>query len=103
MLDSPFPPEQPDDDDSGLELAERLRRRSHRIATLILQSDLPWIDIGLEIARMREAVEAEAPDKLPLFERIYAARFQRLREQWRDEEDRPYPCEFDPEDLPDWG
>ncbi len=86
MLDYPFPPESEEYDDSHLELSERLSRRSWKIVNLVLHSDVPWIDIELEINDMRRVVEDERPDKLELFEHVYVARFHRLREQWRDEE-----------------
>lgn len=71
-------------------LAERLRRQSHRISALILNSDLPWIDIQIRIDAMRAMCEAEAPDKAELFDAIYTSRFERLRDQWRgDEDDAP--------------
>ena len=66
-------------------LADRLKRRSHRISALILNSDLPWIDIEIEINRMRELCEEEAPDQAELFDAIYDARFRRLRRQWRND------------------
>src|SRR5687768_11084123 len=65
-------------------LAERLKRDSHRICALILNSDLEWIDISIEINEMRERCLAEAPDKAELFEAIYASRFERLWTQWRE-------------------
>ncbi len=68
------------------DLGKELSRRSDRIVSLILFSDLPWIDIVLEIQQMRDRVEEEAPEMLEAFERIYAARFDRIREQWREEE-----------------
>ncbi len=67
------------------DLGKELARRSDRIVSLILFSDLPWIDIVLEIQRMRDLVEAEAPEMLDAFERIYAARFERIRQQWRED------------------
>jgi hypothetical protein len=83
MPDFPFPPEPDEQDERGLELAERLRRRAWRISNLVLHSDVPWIDIELEINQMRNLVEDEAPEKLGLFEGLYASRFYRLRDQWR--------------------
>lgn len=68
-------------------LSERLKRLSERISALILFSDLPWIDIEIQINQMRELCRAEAPDKLELFEALYAARFDRLRDQWRNDDD----------------
>ena len=66
-----------------ISLAERLRRESHRISALILNSDLPWIDIEIQIGAMREMCETEAPEKAELFDAIYTSRFYRLKEQWR--------------------
>ena len=72
-------------------LDERLRRESDRISALILYSDLPWIDIQIQINRMREACRAQAPERMELFEAIYTARFERLRDQWRQEDSPPHP------------
>lgn len=88
MFDLPFPFEDGCEDDSHLELAERLSRRAWKVCNLVLHSDLPWIDIELEINRMRQIVEDERPEKLALFEQVYTARFHRLREQWRDESEQ---------------
>lgn len=77
-----------------LTLAEDLKRRSHRIATLILNSDISWIDIELEINQMRELCLEDAPDKVELFEAVYVSRFNRLRDQWREEK------EFEPLKIP---
>ena len=67
-------------------LSGRLGRMSDRICSLILFSDLDWIDIEIEIERMREVVEERIPGRLDLFERVYYGRFLRLREQWRGEQ-----------------
>lgn len=67
----------------NIALADRLQRASHRICSMILNSDLEWIDIAIEINRMRELCELEAPEKLDLFEAVYVGRFTRLWEQWR--------------------
>ena len=78
-------------------LAERLKWASHRICSLILNTDLDWIDIELQINEMRELCRAEAPEKAELFEVIYASRFERLWEQWRrtQAEDDPWPGDDD--------
>ena len=75
-----------------LPLAERLRRDSHRICQLILNSDLDWIDIAIQINAMREMCADEAPEKLELFDALYNSRFMRLWEQWQ--EDRPRSLGF---------
>lgn len=82
-----FEPDERWDDsaEAGIELAERLARQAWRISNLVLHSDLPWIDIELEINAMRILVEMEDPDHQELFEHLYVARFVRLREQWRQD------------------
>ena len=71
------------DDERIMPLADRLKRASHRICALILNTDLEWFDISLEISRMREMCLREAPEKAELFEALYTARFERLWRQWR--------------------
>lgn len=68
------------------EPADILKREADRIVQLILNSDLPWVDIAIQIENMRELCREIDPDNLEFFERIYDSRFQRLREQWRREE-----------------
>lgn len=69
--------------ENRIPLAERLRRESHRICALILNSELEWIDIAIQINQMREMCESEAPEKAELFEALYVGRFNRLWDQWR--------------------
>lgn len=66
-----------------LSLSEELKRGSDRICNLILYSDLPWIDIEIEADKLRELCREQAPEKLDLFEGLYAKRFERLWRQWR--------------------
>ncbi len=66
-----------------MDLATRLKRSSNRICNLILYSDMQWVDIAIEIEKMRQLVEEEAPQNIELFERLYVSRFQRLWDQWR--------------------
>ncbi|MCX7765636.1 MAG: hypothetical protein N2246_02890 [Candidatus Sumerlaeia bacterium] len=63
--------------------ADELQRRADRITSLILFSDLPWVDIAIEIQNLREWCEEHDPEKVDLFDYIYLSRFQRLWEQWR--------------------
>ena len=70
----------------NLSLADRLKRNSHRICALILNSDLEWIDISIQINQMRQVCEQEAPEKVELFEALYVSRFRRLWDQWRGED-----------------
>jgi hypothetical protein len=68
-------------------LAERLKRESHRICAMILNSDVERIDVLLQINQMREMCLAEAPEKAELFDAIYTSRFDRLWGQWRGADD----------------
>lgn len=58
-----------------------LRRRADRITALILFSDLPRIDIDIEIDKLREHCRERFPDRLYLFEMIYESRWRRFFEQ----------------------
>lgn len=71
------------DDPAGTTPAEELRRDADRIYNLILHTDLDWIDIEIQIDVMRERCRARLPEKLALFEAVYAGRFARLWQQWR--------------------
>jgi hypothetical protein len=53
------------------------------IARLIVSTDMPWVDIAIQIERLRTEAERQFPQKLDLFDLIYVHRFQRLRAQWR--------------------
>ena len=62
--------------------AEEIQRRANRICSLILYGDLEWVDIAIQIERLRDYCREHAPDKLEAFEHIYEARFIRIWEQW---------------------
>jgi len=64
-----------------------LQREADRIAVLILSTDLPQIDIVIQVERLRELCEELFPGRDDLFEMVYASRFERLREQFGN--DRP--------------
>ena len=68
------------------DLARTLARDSDRICALILYSDVPWIDVEIEINKLRNRVLDEAPAKMALFNHLYVSRFERLRSQWRMQE-----------------
>lgn len=65
------------------ELARELQRRADRISSLIVASDYPDLDLDLAVASLRAWVRTNLPDKLDLFEMVYASRFRRLRDQFR--------------------
>ena len=50
-------------------------------ATIVAQ--LGSVDVAIQENEMRELCREFAPDRLELFEMVYAARFRRLWETWR--------------------
>ncbi len=73
--------------------AASYRRTADRIASLILHSDMPPLDIEIEIRSFRTAVLKEFPERGELFEAIYTSRFKRMWEQFRPEERPLFPDE----------
>jgi hypothetical protein len=73
--------------------AASFRRMADRIASLILYSDMPPIDIEIEIRSFRAAVLEDFPDRRELFEAIYVGRFKRMWEQFRPDERPLFPDE----------
>lgn len=63
--------------------AEEFRREADKIASMILYSDMPRVDIEIAIGSFRERVLAIFPEKGELFEAIYVNRFRRLWSQFR--------------------
>ena len=63
-----------------------LQREADRVCVLILSSDLPAIDIEIEKNKVREKCLELYSDREELYEMIYESRFQRLWDQFRDEE-----------------
>ena len=61
--------------------AERLRRRADAITWTILYADACTVDVDIAIDRLRDHVRSTMPDREPLFEMVYVARWTRLREQ----------------------
>ena len=59
------------------------QRKADSISHLILTTDLPWIDILIEIEKLRREAERLFPRKMELFEMIYVNRFKRQRQEWR--------------------
>ena len=67
-----------------MEPAEELKRGADQIASMILYSDLPWVDIAIQIEKLRDRCREIDPEHVDLFEHLYESRFQRLWEQWRE-------------------
>lgn len=61
------------------------QHRADVISHLIVNTDLPWVDIAIEISHLREEAQRLFPQKMELFELIYARRYDRLWQQWRGE------------------
>jgi len=75
------------DRSAGREGMRELQRMSHRICTLIFTGDYEEIDILLERQAARRRAEELFPDGMDLYDMIYEARFDRLIEQFRNEEE----------------
>lgn len=61
----------------------RFQHRADEIAHLIVNTDIPWIDISIAIEQLREEGRRLFPLKMDLFELIFVSRFKRLWHQWR--------------------
>ncbi len=75
----------------GWELSSEIRRRADRIVSIILMSDLPRVDVEIEIRGFRAFVSEELPGKEELFDAVYLARFRRIWGQWRGGRERLLP------------
>jgi len=73
--------ERPPDDDPRA-ATRRLAAGADRICRMILDAELPEVDIDIAINNLRDEAEELFPGSERLFERIYESRFQRLREQF---------------------
>lgn len=62
-------------------LARELRLRADAVTSRLLYGDEPAIDLELAMDALREWVRRTMPDRLALFDMVYVARWQRLREQ----------------------
>jgi DNA-directed RNA polymerase subunit RPC12/RpoP len=67
--------------------AEEIRHRADRISSLILHSDLPKVDIEIEIKKFRDYVLEIFPRKEELLNSVYLRRFNRLWKQFRNEDE----------------
>jgi len=64
---------------------DTLGREAERIVTLILHTNMPRVDIEIQIENFREECLRRFPGRESLFEMVYAARFRRIWQQWSDE------------------
>jgi hypothetical protein len=63
-----------------------IRKCADKIASLIVSTDYPLIDIEIEKQKLKERIEELFPDKTHLYTLIYESRFRRLEEQFRKED-----------------
>lgn len=61
-----------------------IRAMADRIASLIVGSDYPMIDIEIEKQKLKERIAELFPDKIDLYDLIYEPRFRRLKDQFRN-------------------
>jgi hypothetical protein len=65
------------------EPAELLRRGADRVASMIVTSSCTDLECSIAERELRMECLVLLPERMELFDRIYAARFRRLREQFR--------------------
>lgn len=63
--------------------ATLLQRQADRVASMILTSTYSDLDCALAERELRMECLRLCPDRMELYDRIYTARFLRLREQFR--------------------
>ena len=73
----------PWEDVDAADPAEALRRRADRVASMIVTSTYSDLDCALAEREVRMECLRLLPDRMDLFDLVYAARFRRLREQFR--------------------
>jgi hypothetical protein len=73
-----IPPEGPEEDPADL-----LQRLADRVASKIVTSSYSDLDCALAERELRMECLRLLPERMELFDRIYTARFRRLREQFR--------------------
>ena len=61
-----------------------VQRMASWVCVLILDTDLPAIDIEIEKNKVRDRCLELYPDREDLYDMIYESRFQRLWEQFRE-------------------
>lgn len=65
------------------EPADVLQRHADRVASMIVTSSFSDLDCAIAERELRMECLVLLPDRMELFDRIYASRFRRLREQFR--------------------
>ena len=68
------------------EFLRAFQRQADEVSHLILNTDLPRVDVLLRIESLQEEARRRFPRKMDLFDRLYLSRFRRLWSQWRPDE-----------------
>ena len=72
---------------AGVELDRRrargIRIEADRIVSMILQPDMPRVDIEIAVRTFRSSVLEEFPGREELFDALYLSRFRRIWDQFR--------------------
>ncbi len=75
---------------AGIELDRKralgIRMEADRIVSMILDADMPRVDIEIAARTFRSRVLEEFPCKEELFDTLYLGRFRRIWEQFRQDE-----------------
>jgi hypothetical protein len=77
---------------------DQMSREADRIVNLILHTNMPRVDIDIQIENFREECLRRYPGSEDLFEMVYASRFRRIWEQWAKErpaEGEPWPTAWE--------
>lgn len=62
-----------------------LQRQAEHICEMIVSGEVPPIDIEIQQAALRQAIERNFPDKQALYQLLYESRFRRLWQQFRQQ------------------
>jgi len=62
-----------------------LGRAADRVCRLIMNTDLPAVDILIERQKVRALCEQRFPGRVELYDMVYESRFDRLWDQFRVE------------------
>ncbi len=65
--------------------ARGIRIEADGIVSMILDPDMPKVDIEIAVRSLRSRVLAEFPGREELFDALYLGRFRRIWEQFRPE------------------
>lgn len=68
---------------------QAFQRKADDISRLIIDTDLPWVDIAIRIEELRREADRLFPLKKNLFDMVYVSRFRRLWTQWRGDPPPP--------------